>query len=122
MLIVALEGIFMLLALFGGFFHRCYALSAFIGAEIQSAVLFHRAIVTLRLLELSRIFAIVYRFRQAGCSASRGPEAPNIGRNDNAPPRFAVDSIRFFVVFFFVVFFGFMPTSILSWLSSLPKW
>ncbi|KYN42434.1 hypothetical protein ALC56_03138 [Trachymyrmex septentrionalis] len=48
----------------------------------------------------------------------KDPSAPNIGRNGNAPPRFAVGSIRFFVVFFFVVvvvffFFGFMPIPIL---------
>ncbi|KYN20069.1 hypothetical protein ALC57_07575 [Trachymyrmex cornetzi] len=39
-----------------------------------------------------------------------------IGKNDNAPPRFAVGSIRFFaifVVFSLIVFFGFMPMPIL---------
>ncbi|KYN30133.1 hypothetical protein ALC57_00416 [Trachymyrmex cornetzi] len=75
------------------YFLYCYALSAsiFVRNEIQSATLFHRAIVTLQLLELtSRGFAIV--------------------------PRFAVGSICFFtipfVVFFLIVFFGFMPMPI----------
>ncbi|KYN11073.1 hypothetical protein ALC57_16774 [Trachymyrmex cornetzi] len=45
----------------------------------------------------------------------KDPSAPSIGRNDNAPPRFAVGSIRFFIAFFFIVFFffGFMPMPIL---------
>ncbi|KYN12130.1 hypothetical protein ALC57_15710 [Trachymyrmex cornetzi] len=57
-LVVAPEGIFIVSLAF--FFH-CYALSAsvFMQSEIQSATLFHRAIVTLQLLELtSRGFAI----------------------------------------------------------------
>jgi len=57
------------------FFLRCYVLSAFVWAEIQSASLFvwseiqsatqfHRVIVTLQLLEItSHDFAIVHRFR-----------------------------------------------------------
>ena len=44
----------------------------------------------------------------------KNPSAPNIGRNGNAPPRFVVGSIRFFVTFFLVIFFfGFMPMPIL---------
>ena len=86
----------------------------FVWAEIQSATLLHRAIVTLQLFEMtSRGFAVIYRFRHAGRSVDQGSE-PNIGRNDNAPSRFAVGSIRFFVTFFFVVFFfDFMPMPIL---------
>jgi len=79
---------------FGVFFLRCYILSTFIEAEIQSAALFHRAIMT---LQFPRV------------------DAPNIGRKGNAPLMIAIDSIRFFVVFFFVVFFffGFMLMAIL---------
>jgi len=42
----------------------------------------------------------------------KDPSEPNIGRNGNAPPRFAVGSIRFSDAFFLVVFFFdfmFMP-------------
>jgi len=40
----------------------------------------------------------------------KDPSALNIGKTGNIPPRFAVGSIRFFVVFFFFVFtFVFMP-------------
>ncbi|KYN24365.1 hypothetical protein ALC57_04027, partial [Trachymyrmex cornetzi] len=59
-LVVAPEGIFIVSLAF--FFLHCYALSAsvFVQSEIQSATLFHRAIVTLQLLELtSRGFAII---------------------------------------------------------------
>jgi len=52
----------------------------------------------------------------------KDPSAPNIDRNGNAPPRFAVGSIRFFVAFFFVVFFfRFHAHADWSWLSSLPR-
>jgi len=60
-----------------------------------------------------RGFAVIYRFRYTGRSAE-DPSAPNIGRNGNAPPRFVVVSIRFFIAFFLVVFFfDLMPMPIL---------
>ena len=43
----------------------------------------------------------------------KDPSALNIGRNGNTLPRFAVESIRFFVAFFLIIFFGFMPMPIL---------
>ena len=78
--------------------------------------------MTLQLLELtSRGFAIVYRFRHADRSANRQEHssALNIGRNCNALPRFAVSSIRFFIVFFLVVifFFSFMPMPLLTFIA-----
>jgi len=49
--------------------------SVFVWSEIQSATLFHRAIVMLQLLELtSRGFAIIYGFRHAGRSANQRPK------------------------------------------------
>jgi len=49
----------------------------------------------------------------------KDPSAPNIGRNGNAPPRFAVRSIRFFVAFFLVVFFfDFVPMPILTFIAA----
>ena len=110
MLVVAGGQLFFIVSLAFLFFLCCYALFAFVEAEIQSesifvrseiqfAVLFHRAIVMLQLLELtSRGFAIVYRFRHIGRAANQG--ASNIGRKGNMPSRLAVDRIRFFVDFF----------------------
>jgi len=46
---------------------------------------------------------------------------PNIGRNSNALPHFAVGSICFFVAFSLDVFFDFMPMSTWFWLSSLSR-
>ncbi|EGI69382.1 hypothetical protein G5I_01886 [Acromyrmex echinatior] len=99
-----------------------YALSRFVWVEIQSASIFvrseiqsdHHAIITLQLFELtSRGFAIL-TFATLAAPPIKDPSAPNIGKNGNAPPRFAIGSIRFFVAFFFVVFFfGFMFMSIL---------
>jgi len=45
----------------------------------------------------------------------KDPNAFNIGRKSNAPPRFAVGNIRFFIVLFLVVifFFDFMSMPIL---------
>jgi len=39
----------------------------------------------------------------------KNPKAPNIGKINNIPPRFAVGSTRLFVVLFFVFIFVFMP-------------
>jgi len=105
-LVVAPDSIFIVsLAIF--FFFARALLSAFALAEIQSATLFHRTIVTL--FFDARGFAVVYRFRHAGRSPIKDSSALNIGKNDNAPPRSAVGNIRFSVTFFLVVFFfGFM--------------
>ena len=86
----------------------------FVWAEIQSATLLHRAIVTLQLFELTwRGFAHLPLSPRWSLRQSRIRARP-ICRNGNALPRFAVGSIRFFVTFFFVVFFfGFMPMPIL---------
>ena len=65
----------------------------FIRSKIQSATLLYRAIMTLQLFELTSYgFAVI--------SLIKDLSAPNIGRNGNAPPRFAVGSIRFFIAFF----------------------
>jgi len=72
----------------------------------------------LQLFELTSCgFAVVYRFRHADHSADQGTERANIGRN--APPRFAVGSIRFFIAFFLVIFFfGFMPLLVLTFIAA----
>jgi len=45
--------------------------------------------------------------------------APNVGRNGNALPPFAVGSIRFFIAFFLVVFFfDFIPIPILAFIPA----
>jgi len=74
--------------------------------------------MTLQFFELtSRSFAVGYRFRHADRSADKDPSAPNIGRNGNAPPRFIVGNIHFFITFFLVVFFfGFMPILVLAFI------
>jgi len=103
------------------FFLSSYALSMFVQTEIQSAPVFvrseiqsaiHRAIVTLQLFELTALLSSI-TFATLATSPIKDPSAPNIGRNGNAPPRFAVGSIRFFVAFFLIIFFGFMPMPIL---------
>ncbi|KYN23144.1 hypothetical protein ALC57_04448 [Trachymyrmex cornetzi] len=68
-----------------------------------------------------RLFGVFTAFATLAAPLIKDPSAPNVGRNDNAPPRFAVGNIRFFIIFFvvfFVVFFlivflGFMPMPIL---------
>jgi len=49
----------------------------------------------------------------------KDPSEPNIGRNGNTPPRFAVGSIRFSDAFFLVVFFfDFMLMPILAFIAA----
>jgi len=110
-LVIAPDDIFIV---FSAFFFLCsYTLSIFVWTKIQSATLFHRAIMMLQFFELtSHGFAVAFATLPA--PPIKDPSAPNIGRNSNAPPRFAVGSIRFFVTFLLVVFFfDFVPMSIL---------
>jgi len=46
-------------------------------------------------------------FATLAASLIKDLSAPNIGRNDNAPPRFAVGNIRFFVAFFLLLLLRF---------------
>ena len=109
-LIVVPEGIFIVSLAF--FFLRCYVLFVrdrntaivFVRSEIQA--LFHHAIVTLQLLELTShgFIALVAAFAMLVASPIKEPSAPNIDRIDKTPSHFAVRSIRFFVIFFLVHF------------------
>ena len=113
------------------FFLCCYVLSTFVGIkihsasafvwnEIQSMILqtFHRAIVTLQLLELtSHGFVIIYHFRHSGRCAYN-PSVPNIGERNNVLPPSVVSA-------FPLSFSLSSSVSCLcrswSWLSSLPR-
>ena len=89
-------------------------------SEIQSAALFHRVVVTLQLLELTRGFVFTVLATLA-TPPIKNLSAPNIDSKSNALSRFTVGSIRFFVIFFLVVVFFFdfmlMPVLILAFIA-----
>jgi len=63
--------------------------------------------LTLQLLELTSRLLLFIAFTLAA-SSIKDPSMPNIGRNSTVTV-----GIRFFIVFFLVVFFDFMPMPIL---------
>jgi len=101
-------------------FLRCYTLSAFVEAEIQSVFVWseiHNPVPS-RYCDVTTartdVKQLCYRLSLLPYwSLRQSKSALNIGRNDNAS-RFAVGGIRFFIVFFLIIFFfNFMPVPFL---------